>query len=150
MMPEMTPLLALAVAVGGAFGALVRYGAQVLWPARGTGVPVAVLLVNVVGSAVAGTFLAVAQWDAASAFSASPAVPAIPAAVTLIVLTGFCGGLTTFSTFAVETVELATSGSWRPAMHNVVLNLVLGVGAAALAFALTNGVLVATSSAFVG
>jgi CrcB protein len=144
MTPEMTPLLALAVAVGGALGALVRYGAQIQWPARGARVPVAVLLVNVFGSAVGGTFLAVAQWDATSSS------PVIPAALILIVMTGFCGGLTTFSTFAVETVELATSGSWRPAVLNIVLNLVLGVAAAALAFALTNGALIATSGAFVG
>lgn len=144
MSAALTPGLVLAIAVGGALGALLRYGAQFLWPARGARVPVAVLLVNVVGSAIGGAFLALAQWDAAGGS------PTLAPSVALIVMTGFCGGLTTFSTFAVETVELATSGSWRPAVANVVLNVVLGLGAAALAFAITNGVIIATSNAFVG
>lgn len=142
MSAALTPGLVLAIAVGGALGALLRYGAQLLWPARGARVPVAVLLVNVVGSAIGGAFLALAQWDAAGGS------PTLAPSVALIVMTGFCGGLTTFSTFAVETVELATSGSWRPAIANVVLNVVLGLGAAALAFAITNGVIIATSGAF--
>lgn len=144
MSAALTPGLVLAIAVGGALGALLRHGAQFLWPARGARVPVAVLLVNVVGSAIGGAFLALAQWDAAGGS------PTLAPSVALIVMTGFCGGLTTFSTFAVETVELATSGSWRPAVANVVLNVVLGLGAAALAFAITNGVIIATSNAFVG
>lgn len=134
----MTLGLAIAIVVGGALGALLRYGAQLLWSARGAHVPIAVLLVNVVGSATAGAFLALSQADV------------VDPAVALIVMTGFCGGLTTFSTFAVETVELATGSSWRPAAANIVLNLVLGLGAAAFAFAITTGVILTTSSAFVG
>lgn len=126
----MTFGLALAIVVGGALGALLRYGTQLLWPARGARVPVAVLLVNIVGSSVGGVFLALAH-----------ANTLVTASLVLIVMTGFCGGLTTFSTFAVETVELASSGAWRPAVLNVVLNVVLGLGASALAFILANAVI---------
>jgi CrcB protein len=104
----MTPLLAVAVIAAGAFGALARYligraGAKAAWPWP-------VLLVNVVGSLVAGVAL---QTDLA-----------------LIVATGFAGGLTTFSTFSVETVQLVGQGRWRAAAASVALNLALGLAAA--------------------
>ena len=108
---SLTPSLAIAVAVGGALGALLRYGAQLLWPARGSRIPRAVLLVNVVGSAIGGVFLALS-----TAGSTAGSTPLVSSAVAIVVTTGFCGGLTTFSTFSVETVELATSGAWRAAV----------------------------------
>lgn len=152
MSAALTPGLILAIAVGGALGALLRYGAQLLWPARGARVPVAVLLVNVVGSAIGGAFLALTQGNsfAAGAGAAGGETHLVGPSLALIVVTGFCGGLTTFSTFAVETVELAMSGSWRPAVANVVLNVVLGLGAAGLSFAITNGIILATSGTFAG
>jgi CrcB protein len=140
--------LALAILVGGACGALLRYGAQLLWPARGARIPPAVLLVNVVGSAIGGTFLALSTAETLNASGALQ--PVMDSGLALIIITGFCGGLTTFSTFSVETVELATSGAWRAASGNIVLTVVLGIAAAGLAFVITNGVLIATSGAFVG
>ena len=106
----MTPLLALVVVVAGAFGAAVRYlighaGAKAAWPWP-------VLLVNVVGSLVAGV--------------------AIHTEFALVMVTGFAGGLTTFSTFSVETVQLASSGRWRGAVANVITHLALGLAAATL------------------
>jgi CrcB protein len=103
-----TPLLFLAVVTAGAGGTVVRYllgrvGAKSAWPWP-------VLLVNVVGSLLAGL--------------------AIHTDVALIVVTGFAGGLTTFSTFSVETVQLAAEGRWRAAVANVGANLALGLGAA--------------------
>jgi len=137
----MTLGLAIAIAAGGGLGALLRFGAQLLWPARGASVPLAVLLVNVVGSAIGGVFLALTTTGSA---------PLVSSAVALVIATGFCGGLTTFSTFSVETVELAASGAWRSAAANVGLNVVLGLGAAGLAFAGTNAVIILTSGALVG
>lgn len=104
----MTPLLALAVVVAGALGAALRYllghvGRKSSWPWP-------VLLVNVVGSLIAGI--------------------AIHTDLALIVVTGFAGGLTTFSTFSVETVQLAGTGRWRTAALNVASNVVLGLIAA--------------------
>ena len=142
---SLTPSLAIAVAVGGALGALLRYGAQLLWPARGASVPRAVLLVNVVGSALGGVFLALS-----TSGSTAGSTPLVSSAVAIVVTTGFCGGLTTFSTFSVETVELATSGAWRAAVANVALTVALGLGGAALAYAATQAVIILTSGAFVG
>ena len=92
---------------------------------RTSGVPLAVLLVNTLGSALAGAVLGLAEAGAVSPD------------LRLILLTGFCGGLTTFSTFSVETIQLIVDGRWRTAIGSVSANLVLGIGAAALAYLLT-------------
>jgi CrcB protein len=104
----MTPLLVIAVITAGAVGALGRYllgraGAKAAWPWP-------VLLVNVVGSLVAGA--------------------ALHTDLAVVVAVGFAGGLTTFSTLSVETVQLAGQGRWRAAAASVALNLTLGLAAA--------------------
>ena len=103
------------VLVAGALGAVLRFLVVRLVPT-----PWAVLVVNVVGSLVGGVLIGATSGD-----------------LQLILLTGFCGGLTTFSSFTVETVQLVLEGRARRALLSVGLNLVLGVGAAALGFALT-------------
>jgi protein CrcB len=125
----MNPALVAVVLVAGALGAMLRYGVTLLaGPRRGeeARIPWAVLVVNVVGSAIAGVVLGLGS--------------ALGTDIQLILLTGFAGGLTTFSTFTVETVQLAIDGRARSALASVAANLVLGVGAAALAFALTASV----------
>lgn len=114
----MTPFLALAVVGAGALGSLVRYAASRIG-ARTRGAspwPWPVLVVNVVGSLVAGL-----------AFHSDAAV---------VVVTGFCGGLTTFSTLSVETVQLVTERRLGTAATSVALNLALGVAAATLGWTL--------------
>ena len=110
----MTPLLVLAVVGAGAVGSLLRYaasrlGARSSWPWP-------VLLVNVVGSFLAGV--------------------AFHGEFALVVVTGFCGGLTTFSTLSVETIQLVAEGRRRAATASIALNLLLGVAAAAVGWAL--------------
>ena len=107
-----------AVVVGSA-AALVRYGVS-----RAIASPWGVLLVNVVGSAIGGAVLALAERGAVSAD------------IRLIVLGGLCGGLTTFSTFSVESIQLAVEGKWRVVLLSVGANLVLGIGAAALTYSI--------------
>ncbi len=81
----------------------------------------AVLVVNVVGSAIGGAALGLAiRGD-------------IGSDIRLVLLTGLCGGLTTFSTFSVETIQLVLEGRVRAAAVSVAGNLVLGIGAAAVA-----------------
>jgi len=104
----MTPDIVAWVVVAGAVGSVMRYlvgraGARASWPWP-------VLLVNVVGSLVAGV--------------------GIHSEVSLIVVTGFAGGLTTFSTLSVETVQLFLSKRWRSAVASIAANLVLGITAA--------------------
>jgi CrcB protein len=107
-----TPLLVLAVAVGGALGAVLRHLASVSLAGRGR-IPWGVLVVNVVGSFIAGLALGL------------PLDPGLK----LLALTGFCGGLTTFSTLSVDTVQLVLAGKRRAAAVSVLLNLALGLAA---------------------
>ena len=119
----MTPLIAVAVIAAGSIAAVVRYLVSQAF-ARGTGFPWAVLTVNLVGSLIGGAVLGLAERAA------------VGADLRIILLTGLCGGLTTFSTFSVETIQLLQAGKTRVAVLSVAGNLVLGVGAAALAYLL--------------
>jgi CrcB protein len=112
------------VLLSGATGAILRYALSLALPIakHPHAVPRAVLIVNVVGSFLAGLGLALTQ------------TAVIPPVVGLVIVTGLCGGLTTFSTFAVESVELVMQGKARVAARSLALNLVLGVGAAALGY----------------
>lgn len=111
----------LAALVAGALGAVIRFLIAREFAARPVG---AVLVVNVVGSALGGAVLGLAQLGSVSGD------------VRLVLLSGFCGGLTTFSTLGVETIQLVLDGRARMAALSVLANLVLGIGAAALAYAL--------------
>ena len=115
----MTPLVLLAVAVGGALGAVLRQLTSVSLAGRGR-VPLGVLVVNTVGSFVAGVALG------------APIDPTVQ----LIIVSGLCGGLTTFSTFAVETIQLVMAGKHRAALMSVGQNLVWGIAAALIGLAL--------------
>ena len=111
----------IATLAAGALGAVLRFLVARAFAQR----PVAaVLVVNVVGSALGGAVLGLAQLGAVSGD------------IRLVLLTGFCGGLTTFSTFGVETVQLVIDGRLRVAALSVLGNVVLGVSAAAVAYAM--------------
>lgn len=103
----------IAVAVGGALGALLRFavsrGAARLF---GTAFPWGTLLVNAAGAFAIGFLVA---WFSLR-LSVSPAARAL-------VLTGLLGALTTFSTFSVETLALAQSGAVARAGINIVVNV---------------------------
>lgn len=122
----MTVALALVTMGAGALGAVIRYLVSV-GLARVSNVerfPWAVLVVNIVGSAIGGVVLGMAGQSAVS--------PDLQ----LVILTGLCGSITTFSTLSVETIQLVLGGRWRAASISVAANLVLGVGACALAYLL--------------
>ncbi|RXZ68750.1 fluoride efflux transporter CrcB [Agromyces albus] len=115
----MTPLVVAAVLGAGAVGAVLRYALARAFPVRPGHLPGGILIVNVLGSALAGALIGVAERAA------------LDADLRLVLVTGFCGGLTTFSTWSVETIELFDGGRWRAAILNVVVTLALGIAAAA-------------------
>jgi CrcB protein len=114
-------LTALAVAVGGALGAIARYAVDGVVARRQRGLlPQGTLLVNVTGSLLLG---ALVGGDAGGAAYALLGI-------------GFLGAFTTFSTFAYETVQLLGAGAWRLGLVNIALGFGLAVPAAALGYRL--------------
>lgn len=123
------PSTVLWVALGGAIGASLRFGAGELLrrlPAFAT-FPWATLAINVAGSFVIGWFM---RW--AEAGDSSPQLRAF-------IAIGLCGGFTTFSTFAAENLALLQEGHALRAAAHAVLSLVLTVGAAWLGYLAARG-----------
>ena len=88
----------LAVSLGAALGALLRWQLSVWLNASFPAIPPGTLLSNLIGGYVVGIAIAV--------FATST----LPVEWRLFVITGFCGGLTTFSTFSAEIVTLLQQG----------------------------------------
>lgn len=125
MTGALTPVVVVAVLGAGAVGAVLRYALSRAFPVRPGHLPGGILVVNVVGSGLAGALIGLAERAA------------LDGDLRLILVTGFCGGLTTFSTWTVETIELLDGGRWRAAVLNVVVTLALGLAAAAGAYVIT-------------
>lgn len=117
-------MIIVAVLLAGAIGAVLRYAAT-----KAISAPWGVLVVNLVGSAVGGAVLGLAQAGGVSGD------------IRLVLLTGLCGGLTTFSTWTVESVQLVIEGRWRTAIVSVLANLVLGIAVAGVSWAIVGLIL---------
>ena len=116
-------MMYLYIALGGAIGACLRFFVATkveLWV--GKGLPFGTLAVNVVGSFLLGVFYAYMH-DHSLAETSHKAFFAI----------GVLGAFTTFSTFSFDTLLLLQQGDWIKALVNIVLNVTLCIGAAALA-----------------
>ncbi|MEP6478530.1 MAG: CrcB family protein [Rhodoglobus sp.] len=121
----MTALVVAATLGAGAVGALLRYLVARAFATRGP-FPWAVLVVNVVGSAIGGVVVGLAERGD------------VAADIRFIIVSGLCAGLTTFSTWSVETVQLVLAGRARVAIVSVAANLVLGIGAALVGYLLVS------------
>jgi len=109
------------VALGGALGALARYGCVTLAErAFGGGFPLGTLLVNALGCFAAGL---VAAWLEARGESAQ---------LRAFVAVGVLGGFTTFSAFGVDTLALVREGRALVACGYVATSLACGLGGVAL------------------
>jgi len=119
----------LSVALGGAIGASLRYGAG-LWVARlaTPGFPLAVLCVNVIGSFLMGAF---AIWSLERGHSA----------LNPFVMTGILGGFTTFSAFSLEAWTLIERGQIGAMLVYSGLSVGLSIGALALGIWMMRGML---------
>jgi len=117
-------LAVLAVAIGGAFGALARwmlsYKLNVYFPA----IPPGTLASNIIGGYIIGV---------AIAFFATR--PEVAPEWRLLIITGFCGGLTTFSTFSAEVVMLIQQGELAKMAAAITLHLVGSLAATILGIA---------------
>ena len=116
----------LAVASGGAAGALARFGVDSLIERHVDSLfPWSTFAINVSGCFLNGLLVALVV-DALGA----------PAWVARGLIVGFLGAYTTYSTFAAETYELTEMRQWGLALANIVASAAVGVAAVALGQAL--------------
>ncbi len=104
----------LAVAAGGATGAVMRYLVVSAAVIPGLAFPLGTLIVNVLGSFALG--LLAGYWLA----TGQPAP-----SVRLFFQTGMLGAFTTFSAFSLDTISLWQNGQVVSAAANALLNLLL-------------------------
>ena len=113
----------LAVALGAAAGALLRWGAGLWLNTQWSGFPLGTLLVNCVGGLLIGVAL---FW-----FARTP-----NELLRLLLVTGFLGGLTTFSAFSGESLALMQRNEWGWACAHTVAHVLGSLACAALGFRL--------------
>jgi CrcB protein len=101
-----------AVGIGAALGAWLRWGLGFVLNATYPAIPLGTLAANLIGGYLVGL---------AVAFFAT--FPALAPEWRLFAITGFLGGLTTFSTFSAESVALLQQARYVPAMAHIGLHL---------------------------
>ena len=103
------------IGLGGAIGAITRYGISQLTDTWYKGsFPLATLLANVLA-----TFLFALVYFIFYSYTN------FNTQLKQLLIIGFCGGLSTFSTFSFETFELIKREMWFTATLNVVLSLIM-------------------------
>ena len=103
----------LAISVGAAAGALLRWQLGVQMNSLFPVLPLGTLAANLAGGYIIG--LAIAYFARA---------PDIAPEWRLLVITGFCGGLTTFSTFSAEVVNPVAGRSLVWAMGAIAIHVI--------------------------
>jgi CrcB protein len=109
----------LLVAVFGAMGALSRYGVATAVGPRNF--PYATMAINIVGSFALGAVLTLASQRIRPDLATGLAV-------------GFLGAFTTFSTLSWDSFSLLKDGRPAAALVNVLISMILGIGAASLGY----------------
>lgn len=105
----------LLVALGGALGALARFGVnQMVMAVLDKPLVWATLMVNVVGCFAMGL-----------AYTWLQSRPELNATVKPLLMVGFLGALTTWSTFSMETVLMLQNNQWLPALVYTLLTCLL-------------------------
>lgn len=108
-----------AVALGGAIGSVARYlvgiGSGRLF---GMAFPWGTLIINVTGSFLIGTFIALfaTRWD-------------LSQAARVFLTVGICGGYTTFSTFSLDAFYLMERGELLSSAAYMIASVVMSVAA---------------------
>lgn len=108
----MTLYAFLAVGIGAAIGAWLRWGLglwlNALWPE----LPLGTLSANLIGGFLVGLSVAFFMQH-----------PGLAPEWRLLIITGFLGALTTFSTFSIETVTLLMRGQYLWGLSIIILHL---------------------------
>ena len=116
-------ILYLWIAIGSALGGCLRYALGRAMVTNSTSFPWSTLLINFLGSFVIGFF---------GTLTLTGSRFAVPETVRLFIMVGICGSFTTFSSFSLQTFDLIRAGDWGRAVANVVLSVLLCLGAVAL------------------
>ena len=108
----------LAVAMGGALGAVLRYLVVIgMSNISFIGMPTGVLSCNILGSFLLGILISWSMKD-----------PLISENLRIFLQVGILGAFTTFSTFALEVFNMTEKGDYTIAMIYVVLSVILSIG----------------------
>ncbi len=111
----------LAVALGGALGAVARYSLALAFMPTTQRFPFATFLANGLGCFAMGlAYVLIVERGV------------MPDSWRLFIMTGALGALTTFSTFSLEAVSLMYEGLWKLALWYVVATLATCLGGLAL------------------
>ena len=100
----------LYVGIGGALGAMARYGFTLL-PIKNE-FPLPTLMINVIGAFIIGL---IAQLALKTSMQPD---------LVLLIKTGLCGGFTTFSTFSLESMQLIQKKAWLQAGSYILFSIV--------------------------
>lgn len=119
MPPQATPWMALAVAIGGAVGALLRWRIGLWLNPLGGPLALGTWVVNAVGGLLIGASLV---W-----FERHPSET-----LRLLLVTGLLGGLTTFSAFSAESLNLLLRGQAGWALLHTLAHVLGALACAAL------------------
>ena len=114
----------LAIAAGGAIGALMRFWMSTgIYALLGRGFPYGTLAVNVMGCLLIGFLGGLVDFRGV-----------LDPQQRLFLIVGVLGGFTTFSTFAFETLMLAQDAAVFRAAANIVAQVVIGIVAAMIGY----------------
>ncbi|MDP4032855.1 MAG: fluoride efflux transporter CrcB [Pseudorhodobacter sp.] len=117
------------VALGGAFGASLRYLTNVAtMRAFGPGFPLATIIVNVAGSFLMGVLVVVLAHKGGMRFAP-------------FLMTGVLGGFTTFSAFSLDAFTIWERGETGLAMAYVLGSVMLSLAAIMIGILVTRGIL---------
>ena len=121
----------LAIAMGGAVGALLRWGIMLgMTNVLRESFPLGTLLVNVIGSLLIGVaFVCLVERIQTEGIATSPAFKSA-------VMIGVLGAFTTFSTFSLQTLEMFADGRGMAGSLYVISSVVLCLLATALGIGL--------------
>lgn len=116
----------LQVALGGAVGALARYGVARAIAWHGPGFPIATALVNVTGSLIMGLLAALMAFRWNTHFAP-------------LLMTGMLGGFTTFSAFSLDALVLWQRGQAMGAVLYIAGSVGLSLAAVVMGMAIGRG-----------
>lgn len=102
----------MAIAVGGAIGSMLRVLLSTLLPSSAAGIPIPILLINIIGSFLIGVLIEINILSQTAKY---------------FLVSGFLGGFTTFSTFALESNILLQQEKFLLSLVYVVLSITLSI-----------------------